>query len=155
MLKSYFDGMRIIFAGWSYPRDPQTNLPKGTLEDMKAYYGKLGDRLGVALAPPQTIVNDVGYEYLRAGKSDAAIAFFRFNTEQYPQSTNAWDSLGEALQKAGKRDEALVSYRRALKIAQTNQDPNLPSFKARIAALEKSLRPRVTEALLRRSIRFG
>jgi predicted alpha/beta superfamily hydrolase len=137
-LKSYFDGIRMTFAGWSYPRDPQTNALNGTLEDVKAYYTKLGDRLGVALAPPREIVNELGYQYLRAGNSRAAIAAFRFNTEQYPESANVWDSLGEALQQVGNRDEALASYRRAVKIAQSAHDPNLQSFEARTKALEQS-----------------
>jgi predicted alpha/beta superfamily hydrolase len=140
VLKSYFDGMRMTFTGWSYPRDPRTNALHGTLEDVKVYYAKLGDRLGLA-APPQVIVNELGYQHLRANEPDAALAAFRFNTEHYPESVNAWDSLGEALQKAGKKDEALASYRRALAIARSSHHPNPKFFEGRIAALEQAPRP--------------
>jgi predicted alpha/beta superfamily hydrolase len=137
VLKSYFDGMRNTFAGYGFSRDPKTNALKGTLEDVKAYYTKWGSRLGIACAPPEAVVNELGYQYLRSGNSDEALAAFRFNTEHYPESANAWDSLGEALQKAGKRDDSLASYRKAVTLARSHHDPNLRSIEARLAALEK------------------
>ena len=33
VIKSYYDAIRMVFAGWSFPRDPQTNFlqaPCGT-----------------------------------------------------------------------------------------------------------------------------
>ena len=80
VIKSYYDGLRMIFAGWSFPRDPQTNFLKGSLEDVKAHYARLGDRLGFALFPPENIVNELGYQHLRMNNLDAALAAFRFNT---------------------------------------------------------------------------
>jgi len=137
VLKSYFDGIRMIFEGWSYPRDPQTNALKGTLEDVKAYYVGSGDRFGGNSTAPEAIVNELGYQYLRAGKTSEALAAFRLNAEQYPESANVWDSLGEGLQKAGNRSEALASYRKAVAVARSNHDPSLQSFEAHLAALER------------------
>jgi tetratricopeptide (TPR) repeat protein len=71
---------------------------------------------------------------------DAALAAFRFNTEQYPQSANVWDSLGEGLERAGKKEEALTSYRKAVSIAEAKGDPNLESFRKRVARLSETLR---------------
>jgi hypothetical protein len=31
VIKSYYDGLRAIFAGWSASRDPQTNFLTGSL----------------------------------------------------------------------------------------------------------------------------
>ena len=59
-------------------------------------------------------VNAAGYEMLRAGQTDAAITVFRVNTTLYPRSGNAFDSLGEALEKAGRKAEAIAAYQRAI-----------------------------------------
>jgi tetratricopeptide (TPR) repeat protein len=59
-------------------------------------------------------VNSAGYELLRDGNTVGAVTVFTVNTQLYPRSGNTFDSLGEALEKAGKRDEAVTAYRKAL-----------------------------------------
>jgi len=138
VLKAYYDGLRMAFAGWNGPRDPKTNLLVGSLEDLKAYYAKEGDRLGIRLAPPERVVNELGYQYLRTGSSDMAVTAFRFNVEQYPESANAWDSLGEGLERLGKRDEALASYRKAVALGEKNHVPNIEHLRQNLLRLTKS-----------------
>lgn len=53
----------------------------------------------------------------------------RLNTTRFPESANVWDSLGEALERAGRRAEAIASYRNALE-----RDPAFPSS---VRALER------------------
>ena len=142
-IKSYYDALRMIFDGWDYPRDPQTNMLRGSLNDLKAHYHKLGEQLGVDLLPPEQIVNELGYQYLRANTVDEAIPTFRLNTENYPRSANVWDSLGEALEKAGKLDEALANYQRAVVRAEANGDPNLENFRKNVIRLNESLKSKV------------
>lgn len=71
-------------------------------------------------------INALGYRLLGAGDVDRAVAVFRLNTRAYSRSANAFDSLGEALLAAGKREEAIAAYRRAVQI-----DPGFgPSIEA-------------------------
>ncbi len=65
-------------------------------------------------------VNALGYRFLGRDEPARAIAIFELNARAYPQSANVHDSLGEALAAAGRRDEALAAYRRALEV-----DPDL------------------------------
>jgi predicted alpha/beta superfamily hydrolase len=116
-IKSYYDGLRMIFAGYNYPRDAKTNLLVGSLDDVKSHFAKLGEQLGVPLGPPERIVNELGYQYLRTGRSELALAAFRFNAEQHPQSADAWDSLAKGLQRRGEVTEALAAYRKASELA--------------------------------------
>jgi predicted Zn-dependent protease len=41
-------------------------------------------------------VNVYGYQLINEGKHDKAIEVLAMNTKKYPNSANAWDSLGEA-----------------------------------------------------------
>ena len=67
-------------------------------------------------------INSFGYRLVQMQKIDDAIEMFKVNTELYPNSANTYDSLGETLANAGKRDEAIKAYEKALAI-----DPNFPS----------------------------
>jgi tetratricopeptide (TPR) repeat protein len=61
-------------------------------------------------------INALGYRLLAGGQGDRAVAVLRLNTRVYPTSANTFDSLGEALLDAGKREEAVAAYRRALEV---------------------------------------
>ena len=67
-------------------------------------------------------LNALGYELLRQGRYGAAIAVLQLNTADHPGSSNAFDSLGEAYVEAGRREEALRSYRRALELDPVNEN---------------------------------
>ncbi len=60
--------------------------------------------------------NAIGYDYLRAKNFDRATAVFRLNTQEHPQSPNAFDSLGDAYAAAGTIDKAVEAYQAALRI---------------------------------------
>ena len=135
-IKSYYDGLRMIFAGYNYPRDAKTNLLVGTLDDVKSRFAKLGEQLGVPLGPPERIVNELGYQHLHTGRPELAVAAFRFNTEQHPQSANAWDSLAEGLEGRGEVAEALAAYRKAVALAEAQHLPNVEAFRKHLLRLE-------------------
>jgi tetratricopeptide (TPR) repeat protein len=116
-IKSYYDGLRMIFAGYNYPRDAKTNLLESSLDDVKSHFAKLGEQLGVPFGAPELIVNELGYQHLQASRSELAVAAFRFNTERHPQSADAWDSLAKGLQRRGEVTEALTAYRKASELA--------------------------------------
>jgi tetratricopeptide (TPR) repeat protein len=75
---------------------------------------KLGDKLS------ESLVNALGYRMVNAHQFEAAIALFAFDTEQYPDSWNAYDSLGEAYADSGQSDLAIVSYRHSLALNPRN-----------------------------------
>ena len=59
---------------------------------------------------------------------------FRRNTEIFPRSANAFDSYGEALARAEKKDDAIAAYRKALQL-----DPR--QFSARDALVRLGATP--------------
>lgn len=61
-------------------------------------------------------LNTLGYSLLRTGRTADAIAVFRLNVEMFPQSANAYDSLGESYAVAGNKDLALANYRKSLEL---------------------------------------
>jgi tetratricopeptide (TPR) repeat protein len=60
---------------------------------------------------------------------DRAIDIFRYNVTLYPGSANVYDSLGEALENAGRVEEAFASYSKAVENAATIGDERIGIFK--------------------------
>jgi uncharacterized protein len=141
VIKSYYDALRMVFAGWSFPRDIQNNALTGSLDDMKAYYARFGERLGYIQLPPEDVVNELGYQFLGTKAVDQALATFRYNTEMYPQSANALDSLADALERDEKTDDARASCRKAVSLAEAHGDPNVESFRKHAARLAGAKKP--------------
>lgn len=67
-------------------------------------------------------LNALGYDLLQAGHTEDAIAVFKLNTEQFPDSGNVWDSLGEAWLTAGDRDQAISCYEKAVELDPRNRN---------------------------------
>ena len=66
--------------------------------------------------------NQVGYFFLNKGDFDKAIQVFKANTNRYPNSSNAHDSLGEAYYKAGALEKAKEHYQKSLAINPQNEN---------------------------------
>jgi len=64
-------------------------------------------------------LNSLGYQVLGQGEKQAALRIFELNVREFPASSNAHDSLGEAYAKTGRKDRAIQAYSRALEL-----DPN-------------------------------
>ena len=77
---------------------------------------------------PEVDVNALGYRLLTSDRA-AAIAVFRLNVRAFPQSANAWDSLGEALVTNGQHAEGIAAYRKALELS--------PGFPSAVEALRR------------------
>ena len=135
VLRSFYDGLRFVFDGWMLPFDPRTERLLGSVDDVRKHYARVGERLGLAVSPPEAILNLMGYEALGRNEIERALAFFRANAETYPGSANVWDSLGDGLDQAGKKDEALASYEKAAAIAEAEGDPLLAAFRRNVARL--------------------
>ncbi len=73
-------------------------------------------------ADVESAVNTLGYTLLRSKRVDDAIAIFQLNVRDHPNSANVHDSLGDALDAAGRKEDAIKSYEKALSI-----DPAWPS----------------------------
>jgi len=67
-------------------------------------------------------LNTFGYELLRSDDVKGAIAIFSLNTEQFPESANVWDSLGEAYLKSGDKEMARKSYSKSLELNPSNMN---------------------------------
>lgn len=81
----------------------------------------------------------VGNHFLQNDAAETALAVFRLNAQEHPESWRAHDGLGEALLAKGRYESALASYQKALELDEDNEDVERKRrwVKTRVAA-EKS-----------------
>lgn len=61
-------------------------------------------------------VNAQGYRFLGEGKTAKAVAMFELYVELFPGAWNAYDSLGEALAKAGDKERSIRMYEKSVSL---------------------------------------
>jgi len=130
VLRSHYWGLRKAFDGWQLPADPETGQFAGGLDELKAHYAALSKRYGMQVVPSEQTVNITGYQILGREDFDGAIEVFRYNIGLYPDSANVYDSLGEALENAGRLQEAHANYSKAIENAVKVDDDRLSIFTA-------------------------
>lgn len=75
-------------------------------------------------------VNQIGYVLLYSAKKvPEAIAVFKMNVEDFPESSNTYDSLGEAYDVAGEKELAIKNYEKSVELN--------PKSESGLAALKK------------------
>ena len=67
-------------------------------------------------------MNQLGYSLLYGGHQQDAITVFQRNVQDYPQSSNAYDSLGEAYMQTGEKDLAIKNYEKSLELNPKNDN---------------------------------
>lgn len=78
------------------------------------------------LSPDKAIINEaeinqVGYLLFEAEKSDVAIEILKINSELFPQSWNAFDSLGEIYLNIGNKELAIINYKKSIELNPKNE----------------------------------
>jgi len=67
-------------------------------------------------------LNQLGYTLLFSGHEKEAITVFQRNVQEFPQSSNVYDSLGEAYMKVGEKALAITNYEKSLELDPKNQN---------------------------------
>ena len=86
-----------------------------------AHYEGVSERLGIYILPPETLVKAAGYLWLYDFKEwNRATELCEINVQNFPESTNVYDSLGEAYMVSGNSQLATKNYRKSLDLDPEN-----------------------------------
>jgi tetratricopeptide (TPR) repeat protein len=67
-------------------------------------------------------LNTLGYQLIRKKEFKEAIRIFQLNVEAYPQSSNVYDSLGEAYMDDGNKSLAIANYQKSVQLNPKNRN---------------------------------
>lgn len=101
-----------------YQEDFVSETPTRALEDLIIYYKSQAQ--GFLLKENYT--NRFGYLLLGLNRTGAAIDILKINTEKFPNSFNAFDSLAEAYMRDGDDELAIKNYQKSLQLNPGNEN---------------------------------
>ena len=116
---AFHNGIAAIFEGYgiSYREiDSKSQLTE--------HFRALSERLSWNFLPPEYLVNQLGYRMLQSGNDKdkpRALEFFILNAENFPESPNSYDSLGEAYEAIGDTQKAIENYKKSLELNPGNE----------------------------------
>ncbi len=114
------DALKIWSEVREAARGAEASFEKGRNEEATAtVHGALRAALDLGVLDERDI-NLWGYEYLQTDGVEMAIAILGFNAEEFPESANVWDSLGEAYMLDGQADLAVHYYEKSLELDPDN-----------------------------------
>jgi dienelactone hydrolase len=112
----------------------QANAPGGAAK-AAAIFHEARQRDPNAFVFPEFVVNALGYARLQKSDKQEAIELFKLNTEAYPKSSNAQDSLSDGYLAVGQNDLALAAEKRCVELL--SGDAIDPGFKEQLEAQAK------------------
>ncbi|MBV6426844.1 MAG: hypothetical protein KIPDCIKN_01357 [Haliscomenobacter sp.] len=114
------------FTGSNFVRDPIGHLEQlfneSKLDQVKSEAARMVKDSAYKFIDFEKELNSRGYELLIRNQFQPALFVLQMNSELFPQSANAWDSLGEAYWKSEQKDKAIECYNNAIRL-----DPNGPT----------------------------
>jgi predicted alpha/beta superfamily hydrolase len=131
-----YDALRFLFSWYTLegideffqPNSPLT--ADEVLGRVVAHYKNISEHFGYPVTPDEAMINSFGYGFLQSKKPDHAYAFFKLNTENYPQSANAFDSMGDYYLAQQDTAHAIENFSKAVSIG------NLPYSKEKLIKLK-------------------
>ena len=97
-------------------------LNSGGLKEAQKLYKQIKDHPLYKNDNTEVELNQFGYRMLNQKEVDIAIGLFELNTESYPESFNAWDSLAEAHMIAEDKQKAIEYYKKSLALNPNNEN---------------------------------
>lgn len=95
-------------------------LANGTVEEAVEQYRKLKSSNPNNYHFGETELNMLGYQLMNRQQLNDALEIFKLNLEQFPGSSNVYDSYGEALLATGDTTLSVANYRKSLKLNPDN-----------------------------------
>lgn len=136
--RSFYDAMTWLFAGWRLPEARDGKVAAPTPEEVAVHYAALSKRFGYPIAPSMTALYDAAQALSKRGRAEDALELLRRNVREHAYLAEPYHALGQALEKLGRREEALAAYEAALRLAVNDEnayaDP-VGEFRAKVKEL--------------------
>ncbi len=113
-----YDGLRFIFDYYFFDageKDFADSSAQIAIQ-LKSHYENVSKELGYKNAPPEPLINYLGYGALVQKHFAKAKAFFELNIEWYPESSKVYDAYADYHLSRKDTISAIANYKKALQI---------------------------------------
>ena len=105
-----YDAFRFIFNYY------HLSLFYNGYRNVENLYENVSKHFGYKVKPPESMVNDLAYTDLFFNHYAESLYLFKLNVINYPESYNAYDSMGDYYDAKGDKASAIENYKKALSI---------------------------------------
>jgi tetratricopeptide (TPR) repeat protein len=124
--------MGIRFSPKSFAEIMRFAARTGEESAWKAFQSFTADPMHRYMIGEEKTINSLGYAFLQEKNPSAAVVLFKLNTKAYPDSANAWDSLGDGYEATNDIQDARMAYARSVEL-----NPNNEHAKGELVKLRK------------------
>jgi tetratricopeptide (TPR) repeat protein len=113
--------MGIRFRPKSFAEIMRSSARMGEERAWKAFQSFAADPMHRYMTGEERMINSLGYACLQAKDPGSAVVLFKLNTKAYPDSANAWDSLGDGYEATNDVQDARMAYMRSVELNPGNE----------------------------------
>ena len=119
-LISEYDALRFLFDFYPFRTSQFSGHPELNEDSvLAAHYKMVSEKMGYTVLPTENSVNELAYSCMGNHKMAEAYKLFIRNTVYYPNSANAFDSLGDYYIAADDKQKAIEAFTKSLNIQET------------------------------------
>lgn len=119
-LISEYDALRFLFDFYPFRTSQFSGHPELNEDSvLAAHYKMVSEKMGYRVLPTENSVNELAYSCMGNHKMAEAYKLFKRNIDYYPNSSNAYDSLGDYYLAAGDKGKAIEAFTKALSIQES------------------------------------
>lgn len=117
-----YDALHFLFSWYTFHGlnkffDPSSTATVEELINLvNSHYENVSNRIGSKVLPPEQFINSIGYGLMDNNLLDKASALFDLNIQNYPKSSNVYDSRGDCYLAQQDSIKALEYFTRALEV---------------------------------------
>lgn len=116
-LNAQYDALKFMFNYYQFRTSLFEIHPEMNIDSvLSAHFQKVSERFGYPVLPSESLINNLGYTCMGLKKWAQAETLFRQNIENYPQSANCYDSMGDFYQATGELGKAIENYSKAMSL---------------------------------------
>ena len=97
----------------------ETTSAETFINHINKHYQKVSDHIGYKVLPKESLVNQLGYIFMKNDQKKQAQAIFDFNIKNYPKSANVYDSMGDCYESQSNTVKAIECFKKAYEIGKS------------------------------------
>lgn len=114
-------GIRFRFNPKSFAEIMRSAARTGEESAWEAFQRFAADPMHRYMTDEEDTINKLGYACLQEKDLSSAVVLFKLNAKAYPDSANAWDSLGDGYEAMNDLQDARMAYARSVELNPGNE----------------------------------
>ncbi len=113
-----YDALHFIFDFYNFPlsKSDYADTTMALANRMENHYKVISEKMGYRIYPSESIINTLGYNAIYVNNLTLAEYFFKMNINNYPDSYNVYDSMGDYYLAISAKEQAINMFKKSLSI---------------------------------------